>query len=91
LASRWRLINLADAAVADVLLHPLLTNVAVAAEHLHGEVGGLETQTSEERLHRRRQQRYQVLGGGSPGRVAMAALLTERARSSRQAPQRPST
>src|ERR1700675_4743484 len=49
--TRCRLINPADAAVADVPLHPLLANVAVAAEHLHGEVGDLETQP-EERLHR---------------------------------------
>ena len=55
------LVDLADPRVAHELLHAVLADVAVAAVHLHGEVGGLEAVVGEEGLDDRRQQLHQLV------------------------------
>ena len=84
------LVDLGDARVADVLLDAGLADVAVAAEHLHGEVGGGEAVVGEEGLDDRRHQRDEIVGRLPLGRIGVALRAVELAgRPSRRARARP--
>src|SRR3954452_14581204 len=56
------LVDLGDARIADILLDAGLADVAVAAEHLHGEVRGGEAVVREEGFDDRGHQRCEIVG-----------------------------
>ena len=55
-------VNLGDAAVADQLFHAMLADIAVTAEHLHAEIGGLEAEIGEQGFDDRRHQGDEIVG-----------------------------
>jgi hypothetical protein len=71
------------------LLHALLADAAVTAEHSQAEVGGLASETGEEGLNRRREQRHQA-SAAAPGEVGVTVLLVERARNPAASARQPS-
>ena len=68
------LVDLRDARVADELLHPVLADVAVAAEALQREVRDLEADVGTERLDDGRHECHEVRRFLSSRRVRMAFL-----------------
>ena len=71
------LVDLGDAGVADILLDAGLADVAVAAEHLHGEVRGGEAVVGEEGLDDRGHQRREIVGRLPLGRIGVAFRTVE--------------
>ena len=71
------LVDLGDAGVADILLDAGLADVAVAAEHLHGEVRGGEAVIGEECLDDRRHQCREIVGRLPLRRIGVALGTVE--------------
>ncbi len=55
-------VELGNARVAHILLHAVLADVAVAAQHLHADIGGLEAEIGRQRLDHRRHQGDEIVG-----------------------------
>ena len=84
------LVYLADPRIPHELLHAVLADVAVAAVHLHGKVGGLEAVVGEEGLDDRRHELHQLVRILAHGRVLVTARdVRAAAPSSRRAHARP--
>ena len=66
------LVDLGDAGIAHYCSTPCLADVAVAAEDLHAEVGGLEAEVGEEGLDDRRHQRHEIVGRLPLRRIGVA-------------------